>query len=406
MKNVNAQLSLALKKRMQAVRKATFEYLNKNCSGGVGQEHIDFLVQKIAEDNRVAGLSVVPILNGQPLNASCVGEAVRGSTKVQAETRIRVHSISKLMGGIVLMRFWEEGKIDLDRDISEYFGFEIRNPRYRNIPITLRQLMTHTSSLHDNGDYLDMGTECMKPLSAYFSRENAAKNFTTHRPGTNYAYSNLGAGMQGALVEKLTGRDFDSVAHEILFDPLGLDAGYYPQRIREKALMANIHRYPEFEISYNAHAIAARPAEEYADPEMHYTTMPGRVIICMPQLARIAQLLMNGGELDGVRILREETVQMMMTAQNKTGSVLHADRGLNVDIAEDAFAPGRTLYGHQGGAYGGSSELWVEPETGSAVVMATTGGWYRPVKPFSRVGHDTVTVMLAVLDFMRGAREA
>ena len=64
------------------------------------------------------------------------------------------------------------------------------------------------------------------------------------------------------------------------------------------------------------------------------------------------------------------------------------------------------MYGHQGGAYGGSAEFWFERETGNGVVMATTGGWSRSVKPFSRIGHDTVTSVMATLDYMDGVAEA
>ena len=107
--------------------------------------------------------------------------------------------------------------------------------------------------------------------------------------------------------------------------------------------------------------------------------------------------------LDGVRLLRAETVRLLMTPQNGVGSVSgRAERGLNMAIAEDAFAPGRTFYGHSGGAYGGTAEFGFEPETKCGVVMATTGGRYRAIRPFARVGHDTVTAMVAALDLLRG----
>lgn len=401
MKNINALDSLNLKKRMLAVRGDALRFLRAN---GTEIELLTALLETIRRENEHLGICCVPILEGRALPCLCCGEAVPGEP-LQPDSRIRVHSISKLLGGIVLMRLWEAGRIDLDQDLSEAFGYEIRNPRHRDVPITLRQLMTHTSSLHDNGDYLDMGTERMKPLSQYFRRATCARNFTEARPGTRYAYSNLGAGMQGALVEKLTGRDFDSVARELLFAPLGLDAGYYPQRIRERALLANIHRWPDFHTSYDARAIARSQEEAYADPEMHYTTMPGRVNISMPDLAKVARMLMNGGELDGTRLLREETVRLILTAQSGIGSVRRSERGLNMDIAEDAFAPGRTFYGHQGGAYGGTAELWFEPETGCGVALATTGGRCRSVRPFARVGHEAVTAMVAALDLLRGAAE-
>ena len=401
--NINALDNLKLKKRMLAVRGEALRFLREERAGDAGHARLNAMIARICRDNEHLGMCCVPILEGTPLPCLCAGQAVFGGDALQPDSRIRVHSISKLLGGLVLMRLWEDGRIDLDKDISEYFGYAIRNPRFRNVPITLRQLMTHTSSLHDNGDYLDMGTERMLPLSQYFQRDRCARNFTESKPGTHYAYSNLGAGMQGALVEKLTGRDFDAVARELLFEPLGLDAGYYPQRLQHKELLANIHRWPDFHTSYDARAIAASEPEAYPDPEMHYTTMPGRVNISMPDLAKVALLLLNGGELDGVRLLQPETVRGILQPQSGIGSVARAERGLNMDIAVDAFAPGRTMYGHQGGAYGGTAEFWIEPETRCGVVLATTGGHYRAIRPFAQVGHEAVTAMFAALDRMRGA---
>jgi CubicO group peptidase (beta-lactamase class C family) len=134
---------------------------------------------------------------------------------------MRVASISKLVTSIAVMKLLDDGRLALDRDVSGYLGFSLRNPAFPDTPITLRQLMSHRSSLRDGETYWAPWPQTLAELM------QQAEHFDPGRPpGTYFTYSNLGFGIVGAIVECVTGERFDRYMRRTLFEPLGVEAGY------------------------------------------------------------------------------------------------------------------------------------------------------------------------------------
>ena len=143
---------------------------------------------------------------------------------VTDDTYFRLASVTKMITAIHVMQLVEQEKLALDADISDYFGYTIRNPYYKKEPITLRQLMSHTSSIYAGGGYVnDPDGYVWKMLSLERSR---TANYYKQKPGSKYAYSNFGAGLMGSLIELATGKNFGQSVEEGLFAPLGIDAAY------------------------------------------------------------------------------------------------------------------------------------------------------------------------------------
>ena len=132
----------------------------------------------------------------------------------------------------------ERGGLKLDSDINDYLGFPVRNPGFPNIPITIRHLLVHRSSITDGSAYSDsyacgdpavaLGVwvkEYLKPSGKYF---NANENFLDWAPGTldpptpPRAYSNVAFGLLGHLVELVSGKEFTTYCQEEIFDVLGM----------------------------------------------------------------------------------------------------------------------------------------------------------------------------------------
>jgi CubicO group peptidase (beta-lactamase class C family) len=147
------------------------------------------------------------------------GEAGVAGRAVGIDDPVRVASISKLVGALAVMRLVEQGKIVLDRDISDYLKWKVRNPAYPDAPITMRQLLTHRSGIRDKVDYII-------PLDGRLDSVLADPKAwdSRYKPGTYFSYANLNSPLIAAVVERVTGERFDTAVARLVLRPLKLDA--------------------------------------------------------------------------------------------------------------------------------------------------------------------------------------
>src|SRR3546814_678482 len=154
------------------------------------------------------------------LNSGASGLADRRTGRpLTIDDPVRIASISKLVVALGAMRLVEQGVLDLDRDVSDWLGWRLRNPAFPDDPITLRLLLSHTSSLRDGIDYaIPLGGSVREALSdpAAFDAE--------HRPGGYFTYSNLNFPVIASIIESATGERFDRLMEQLVLDPLGLGA--------------------------------------------------------------------------------------------------------------------------------------------------------------------------------------
>ena len=107
-------------------------------------------------------------------------------------------SVTKLVTGIGIMKMIDEGMLDPDEDISTYLGYTVRNPRYMNSPITLRHLMSHTAGMVENSSFSYKSSILSDMINV---KKKASANFKRKvKPGSEYTYSNFGAGITGAVL--------------------------------------------------------------------------------------------------------------------------------------------------------------------------------------------------------------
>src|SRR4029453_156628 len=142
---------------------------------------------------------------------------------VTPDDPVRIASVSKLIVAIGVMKLVEQGKLDLDRDVATYLGWNFRNPNFPNQPISLRQLLSHTSSLRDGDDayVVPLGGSLQQALA------DPAVWDSAHGPSSAYfAYTNFNFPGIGSITHTATGARFDKwVRHEVL-EPMKLDACY------------------------------------------------------------------------------------------------------------------------------------------------------------------------------------
>ena len=162
-----------------------------------------------------------------------------------------IGSVSKTFIGISLMKAQDLGKLNLDDPVNDYLPFEVKNPHYPEDPITLRHLATHTSSILDTEFYgksyvlkdIFTGSDTMG-IKEYFNPPEARismiaflentlskegpwyqqSGFLEKRPGELFAYSNVGATLAAAALERATGMGFDTFTKQHILRPLGMEA--------------------------------------------------------------------------------------------------------------------------------------------------------------------------------------
>ena len=334
------------------------------------REEIDWQVDDNFKKSRTVGGALVVVRAGVPVYEHYYG--MRDSAlelPVTRDTYFRLASVTKLVSGIGLMQLYEQGLVALDEDISAYFGYAIANPYYPDIPVTLRQLMSHTSTLSTKG-----GFGSARPIYEMLAKElKRPQNFTNNPPGSVYAYSNFGAGVVGAVMEAVTDESVNRYMAEHVFAPLGLDASYDPATLKDPDDLPNIYtsngtRYRS--VPY----LLTEGYEDFADPENHYRTTVGGLWIRARDLAKLAAALCGDGTADGVRLLAPESVSLMRSDQASLGTSVTGESPYGLFVQrENALIQGHTFYGHQGVFSGILCNVYFEPETQFCFVLLTNG---------------------------------
>jgi CubicO group peptidase (beta-lactamase class C family) len=316
--------------------------------------------------------------------------------RVTADDLVRIASISKLVTAIGVMRLVEAGTLDLDADVSTWLGYPVRNPAFPDVPITLRLLLSHRSSLTDGADYV-------LPLDATLQATLADPRAWDgiHAPGRWFRYTNLNLPMVAAVMEAATGERFDRLMRALVFEPLKLDACFNWSGCSDAAIGRAV-------VLYRSTGEVARDDLHGRRPDCAVTpardgtcdlsvwrpgvngaifSPQGGVRISMRDLATIGRLLMRDGEVDGVRLLAPASVAELRRIEwatdggnGDTDKGFYCAYGLAMQLLStgtpgcngNPFDDGRPRFGHAGDAYGLKSGLWIDPARRRGVAYFTT----------------------------------
>lgn len=284
---------------------------------------------------------------------------------VDEDTCFRIASITKWVTAIGLMTLYDQGKLDLDKDISSYLGFKVRNPAYPDVPITARMLLSHTSSLSPDAsnyhpDWARIGKKGYDPI---FNE--------SVKPGTQYAYADYNGALFGCLIEAISRQSVQNYLSKTVFKPLGLTAGYSPNFLPAGTKCKDLlKKNGKVEISVTKDR--NRTYNNKADPKGNNGYTVGKLYINASSLTKLARMMYNGGELDGVRILKSSTVKLMESDQKL---LAESPYGLST-VRLSQFDRG-TWYGHQGRYSGLSSNIYYQRETGITMALIMDGYDYQ-----------------------------
>jgi CubicO group peptidase (beta-lactamase class C family) len=286
-----------------------------------------------------------------------------GAAQVSTNTVFDAASLTKVIATAPsVMLLAEEGKIDLDARLVQYFP-ECANGGKQ--AITIRELLTHTSGLPSglpatpawHGAAAAHALACSLPV--------------TNPPGTLFRYSDVNYVLLGQLVEKVAGMPLNEFAQRRIYTPLRMvDTGFLPLKRFAAAQIAPTHKSPLEANQPDLHGDVAGGALLQGvvhDPtarRMDGVAGSAGLFTTARDLARYARMMLGGGELDGVRILSRESVRLMTTAQSPAG--IEAVRGMGMDINSPyAVRPRGTVfpvgsYGHTGFT---GCIVWIDPNS-------------------------------------------
>jgi CubicO group peptidase (beta-lactamase class C family) len=216
-------------------------------------------------------------------------------------TLVRPGSISKLFTGIAVMQLVDAGKLDLDRDVNGYIDFAIPTPQ-GGVPVTLRRLLTHRAGFEEHIKGLFLRDREPEPLGRWLANGLPRRLFPK---GDVEAYSNYGFALAGYIVERVSGEPFASYIQRHILNPLGMSHSTFRQPLPDDLapLMAKGYRRSDMPPLGYFETIVA-PA--------------GGLSATGADMGRFIRALLNGGELDGVRILSRARLDEMMKPASAT----------------------------------------------------------------------------------------
>ena len=347
------------------------------------------------------------------------GEADRTAGRlVTVSDEVRIASVSKLVVALAVMRLVEQGRLDLDEDVSPKLGWRVRNPAFPDDPITLRLLLSHRSSIRDQGDnyVIPLGQTVQAML------EDPRSFDGSHAPGTFFRYSNLNFPVIASVMERETGERFDRLAERLVLRPLGLGACFNWSGCGASVLGRAVVLYEEDgsplrdDLRGRAPPCVVTPAvdgscdlEGYVPGTNGALFSPqGGLRISVTDLATVGRLLLNRGLHEGRPFLTERSIETIVRPEwrfdgtnGETDGGFYCAYGLGVQILpgaheqcrDDLFGSDRQMVGHAGDAYRVRSGLWVDRERGVGIAYFAANNGKDP--PRGRTAYRAVEEWLA-----------
>jgi CubicO group peptidase (beta-lactamase class C family) len=332
----------------------------------IDSDEVAYRLGEIAARFSVRGCSLT-IFEGENILASVSYgiAAVRGRDTILADsnTIYRTASISKLVSALLVMQQVDAGTIRLEDYLVDLIDPRMYDPQWPNDKPTLLQLLSHTSGVVDTRAYMNALSGRPFPTLDFLLAEQIP--FGRGRPGSSYMYTNFGFGLSAAVIENATGQYFYEYARENLFEPMGIDASYIVEGIKNKEHIATFRTFDPVTWEFMAGTYDEIPLGQM------YMLAHANLFTSADDLAKIIMILAGDGTLGGKRYISEESLALIHTPHVHIPEI-NTSRGLAAHIT-DILVEGVTLFGHQGDAYGAITCVFYDPLTGRGAVFLSNG---------------------------------
>ncbi len=372
--------------------------------------------QAYVDDNKLAGLTTLVARRGELVHLKSYGMMDKeAGTPMPTDAVFRVYSMTKPITGVAMMMLWEEGKYQLDDPVSKYlpafksqrvFAGLDEDGKFQTVPaareMTIRDLMRHTSGL-TYGLFGDTPVDRAYRGAGLFEEDVDLKTLVDklgeqpllYQPGEAWVYS-LATDVQGRLIEVLSGQRLNAFLEERIFRPLGMkDTGFQVHR-------SQLYRFVEIYAVDTEKGLTAYRGDMYSDftQKPTFLSAGGGLVSTTLDYFRFAQMVANGGVLDGTRFLKTSTVEMMRQDQlpdnlaGIAGGKQGLGFGLNFAVVKDVEKAGGA--GRKGEYFWGgmaNTLFWIDPEEDVVAMMMTNilpSGLYPLRKDMRKLVYDAL----------------
>ena len=344
---------------------------------------LDDAMQGLVDDGLLSGITTMISRQGKIAHFGTFGHRdIEAGSEMSEDVIFRIYSMTKPITGVALMMLYEEGKFRLSDPVHRYIpefeglvvakedgpdGQPITEPA--DHPMTIRELMAHTAGL-SYGIFSDTQVDAMyRGAGIIVDPDQTLKGMIDelskipllYQPGSRWHYS-VAVDVQGYLVEVLSGQRFDEFLNERLFGPLGMNDTAFHVAEDKADRFAQVYTHDEDGNLVPQEGFGGR--RSYFDPPAHLSGGGGLVSTTMDYM-RFSQMLLNGGELDGVRILAPSTVKLMHLnhlprelKEMSPGTGFGLDFAVVLDpVAADGISKGEYYWGGAAGTW-----FWIDPK--------------------------------------------
>ena len=370
----------------------------------IDKSRIDRALQSMVTDGRAAGASALVWRDGKEVYFGTAGFADSEAKRpFRRDTLVQIWSMTKPVTGVALMQLWEQGKFRLDDPLSDYLsefgqtkvfagtdaaGNPILRPPHR--PILVRDIMRHTAGFGEGapGSYPQKMFDAADPLNFDNDLTEFGRRLATvplfYEPGTKWHYS-AAVDVQALLVEKLSGQPFEEYVKQHIFAPLAMKDTAWTQPEERYARLAAVYvKGPDGKLQRKSEADIRRG--NFAPRKL--TRGGAGLVSSLDDYMRFARMLLNGGTIDGVRILSPAGVETLLAqtwrfdgsnGATEGGFYCSAGNGSHQipnkvpGCADDMGTRGATFVGHAGDAYNMKSGLWIDRSRGRGIAYFVTG---------------------------------
>lgn len=355
-----------------------------------GVAALEARMSQYVADGELYGVATRLVHKGEIVSDHRVGiRALEAQTPIEDDTIYRIYSMTKPVTGVALMMLWEEGAFALDDPITkfipEFEGLEVLGGVDESgsailVPMdrapTMQELMSHTAGFAyglsgtdpANTAFRDQAVLASPDLPTFIDK--VADIPLLYQPGDAWAYS-AAVDIQGHVIEQISGQTLGEFFETRIFAPLGMtDSGFFVPE-EDYARLSEVYGYSA---DYEAWVPVPTPDVAFAESTIAMESGGGGLVSTMDDYARFAQMLLNGGELDGTRLLKAETVELMSTDllpegveiffDGTSGGSVLAGHGFGLDFgiivdseaAETAVPDGSFYWGGAAGTW-----FWIDP---------------------------------------------
>jgi len=323
-------------------------------------ERIDGLVEALRREHLLPGVTLALVRTDAPTLLRGYGHAdlaTRAPVDPQ-QTLFRIGSVSKTFIWTAALLLLDRGQLDLDADVNTYLKAVKVTPAF-DVPVTMRQLMSHRAGFEDSFQVFAVGDEDARPLAQLLAEHQPKRIYP---PGARTSYSNWGSALAAQVVADVAGEDYGSFLRRELLDPLGMRDTVWdgPTRM-DAATRARLAQ---------GYAAEAGVLRSEAEMQLGAYWPAGGMSTTAADMARWMRFHLSHGELDGRRLLSAETHALIWARP-------YSDRAEAADVTHGFIQTpfhGLLLTGHGGATESYLSNLVLVPELGLGVFISQSSG--------------------------------